>query len=91
MYYALQASSVSADLNADAYAWDIRTGLENMPNIGTVDVAEMSNSSSGGDGFNSSVWKITFTSEVGAFPSLEVRFMGEPLNRRKNTITAEHC
>lgn len=59
-----QGSYATTDLDANASVWDIVTGLENTPNIGTVSVIA--------NGNNLSAWEIAFTSEVGAFPSLEV-------------------
>ena len=67
---------ISAEFNANASAWEFLTGLENMPNIGTVSVEEIANTSdTSGSNANTSVWEITFTSAVGAFPSLEVRIV----------------
>lgn len=64
---------VSTEFDANASAWEFLTGLENMPNIGTVSVEETGNSSAGsGSDTNTSVWEIVFTSAVGEFPSLEV-------------------
>lgn len=66
---------MSTEFDANASAWEFLTGLENMPNIGTVSVEEVGNSStdSSGRDTNTSVWQIVFTSAVGEFPSLEVR------------------
>lgn len=44
-----------------------------MPNVGTVSVEETANVTFGeGDNANTSVWDVSFTSAVGAFPALEV-------------------
>lgn len=73
----LQGFYVSADLDANLSSWEMLTSLENMPNIGTVHVVETSNSTGNDYGFNTSSWEIIFTSEIGAFPSLEVSETGE--------------
>lgn len=67
-----QGSYISTDLNAASSEWELVTGLENMPNLGTVSVVEKSNDNGGSNGFNTSVWEISFTSEVGPFPALKV-------------------
>lgn len=64
-------------MNAAASAWGLLTGLENMPNIGTVSVEDNPGSLTLDTGANAitAVWVVTFTSavsETGDFPNLEV-------------------
>lgn len=73
MFLSCQGLYLSTEIDANASAWEFLTGLENMPNIGTVSVEETANVTLGdGNNANTSVWDITFTSAVGGFPSLEV-------------------
>lgn len=63
-YTAVQGRYVSTEIGGNAPAWELLTSLENMPNVGTVNVEKT---------VNAPVWEITFTSAVGPFPALEVR------------------
>lgn len=73
-YTAVQGMYVSTEIGANAPAREVLTSLENMPNIGTVTVEKTANAAAvSGSDANTSVWEITFTAAVGAFPALEVR------------------
>lgn len=89
---ATQGLYLSTELGANASAWEFLTGLENMPNVGTVSVDETANVTLGdGNNANTSVWDITFTSAVGNFPSLEVRTLNEPQKKRLDHHSNGFC
>lgn len=73
--FLLQDKYISADIESNASAWDMLSVLESMPNIGTVDVEKSDSGTLSGSDVNSTVWTITFTSEVGELPSLEVHIV----------------
>jgi hypothetical protein len=64
--FPVAAVHVSSDFRMDSSAWDARTILMNMPNVGDVSVnAELNNGSAAN-------WTITFESEVGAVPVFQI-------------------
>lgn len=72
-----QGEYFSTEISAAASAWELLTALENMPNIGTVSVEDNPDSVTLGTGTDATTaeWTVTFTSAVGAFPTLEVTLL----------------
>lgn len=73
-----QGEYLSTEISAVASAWELMTGLENMPNVGTVSVEDNPDSVTLGTGTDATtaVWVVTFTSAVsepGDSPGLQVR------------------
>ena len=61
------AVHLSSDLEMDSTAWDVRTILMNMPNVGDLSVER--GAAANGSAAN---WTITFESEVGPVPPFQV-------------------
>jgi len=64
---AVQAAHTTAVIDAHATAQDMRTAIQNLPNVGTVTVtrSEVNNANAAPGAYPGYVWTITFDSEIG--------------------------